>query len=76
MKLSHVTLKDPTLPHQVVFFFSGVSGIPCISCNCRRKPDGSHSSMGRGPNIEAARALYNDPVNHRISFNRGDEAKW
>lgn len=82
MKLEppYITLADPSLPHQVVFFVIG--GRVNISCNCLRIKHvvyNSHrqNSMGETESsLDHARELYNDPANHRIPFSKEDEAKW
>lgn len=74
MQLPYVTERDETLPHQVVFFVyeSKVQ----VSCNCR-KSGNSYQIMGTADgDLETARALYNNPVNHRGTFGEEDTAKW
>lgn len=82
MRPHHVTLRDPELPHQVVFLTPGGSHYPAVSCNCMRAWHGpgrtvTHDPMGPGPDLAAARALYNNPANHRKPFDPAiDGAKW
>lgn len=80
MQLSHVTLRDPDLPHQVVLYNESGNGHTNVSCNCRAihlaNGEVHYDSMGRTLNIEMSRVLYNDPANHRISFTEEDKAKW
>lgn len=77
LKLPYQTLRDPSLPHQVVLFM-----IECrvhVSCNCQLKDTNSdsHESIGQvDGSIRRARELYNDPKNHRVPFLKEDEAKW
>ena len=74
MELPYTTDRDPSLTHQVVFFATRAS--VHVSCNCRRTTF-AHDSIGKvDGDISLARKLYNDPANHRVSFNEEDTAKW
>lgn len=81
MRLSHVTLRDPTLPHQVVFSVgsSSTAGVH-ISCNCRavvnHQGNVTYDTIGPTKDLDESRRLYNDPVNHRKPFSKEDEALW
>lgn len=82
MELSHMTPRDETLTHQVVFTQRGGGG-QNVSCNCRATV-GEHekagkfyySPMGESRNIETSRELYNNPDNHFAPFSDEDRAKW
>jgi len=70
-----VTLRDPNLPHQVVFFY-GEGGVH-VSCNCLCVGDEEYISMGKPDgDLAMSRWLYNNRANHRKSFEREDFAKW
>lgn len=74
MQLPYMTERDESLPHQVVFIVheSRVQ----VSCNCR-KVGNTHQIMGMADgDLDRARTLYNNPVNHRGTFGEGDAAKW
>lgn len=76
LKLTHFTLSDPTLTHQVVIFFSGSHIF--ISCNCRKikKNNISHHPIGPTSDLKESRELYNNPKNHWKPFSKEDEAVW
>jgi hypothetical protein len=81
MRLSHLTKRDETLTHQVIFTITNHT--VSISCNCRVIRDstakGSHPHpvpIGPSANIAESRRIYNDPTNHFTSFTKDDEAKW
>lgn len=79
LQLSHATLRDESLPHQVVIFCN--TGTIHVSCNCRKTGAGyndlqHYESMGVTESIEESRRLYNDPANHRVPFSEEDVAKW
>lgn len=82
MQLSHVTLVDPTLPHQVIFYVTSNSKMQIqVSCNCltyRHPENGTlvHESMGGSHDLDTARELYNNPRNHELPFGQEDFAKW
>jgi hypothetical protein len=75
----HVTLRDPSLPHQVVFLGGGDLPIQ-VSCNCRRTihhTTPAYEPIGLGPTLDAARVLYDDPASHRTPFDPAvDAARW
>jgi hypothetical protein len=78
---AHVTLRDPALPHQVILQHPAGGGPVVVSCNCLRKRlrrgGVGYTPIGEGPDLVAARALYNDPANHRKPFDpEADGAKW
>lgn len=60
------TLRDPTLPHQVVIKMT--RNVTYVSCNCRvstyRPPIGKVTSFAE------TKRLYNDPDNH-VTLRRG-----
>lgn len=73
--LPRVVVRDPNLPHQVVFEVRKMK--LHISCNCLRLPGGRYESMGiTDGDIKVARKLYNNPKNHWGPFGEEDEAKW
>ena len=80
IELDHVTLADPDLTHQVYFGISDNKNQ--VTCNCRRvknKIRGNYHPNYIGPakDINEARALYNDPANHKAPFDpEKDSAKW
>lgn len=74
--LKKFTLADPSLPHQVVFFLPKKSQQVEVSCNCLRERKGGYQSMGVSSDLETARALYNDPNNHKKPFGSEDICKW
>lgn len=74
--LDKFTLVDPSLPHQVVFFLPKNSQRVEVSCNCLREREGRLQSMGVSSDLETARALYNDPNNHKKLFGPEDICKW
>lgn len=78
MKLSHQTLRDETLTHQVVFIASSHKFLNIqVSCNCLYiKATHKYDTMGATRNLEESRQLYNDPSNHRAPFTEADKAKW
>lgn len=79
LQMHKVTLRDETLPHQVIISSRGVS------CNCRGTT-GEHSKAGKlfyelmegeAKTMAQCRALYNDPANHYLPFDPAvDGAKW
>lgn len=83
LRLSHMTLVDETLTHQVRFSSAYGSQVQ-VSCNCR-KTVGKHEKAGKliydpiglSRNIDESRQLYNDPDNHWAPFDSEvDRAKW
>lgn len=82
MRLTHFTLVDKTLDHQVVFLRMGGSASVYVSCNCLeyKKPSSSgsnsHLYMGTSGSLDEARELYNNPDNHNKTFSEEDRAKW
>lgn len=81
MRPKYLTLRDTTLPHQVVLFTQTGSYTIWISCNCRLSANASdkklfYDPIGETLNLEESRALYNDPNNHRTDFTEADKAKW
>lgn len=80
MRLDHTTERDASLPHQVVIYGLAGGHEIVVSCNCLAKtwPNmaTTYEPMGIVTNLEESRALYNNPVMHRISFNREDVARW
>lgn len=82
LRLSHITLRDPTLPHQVVFQNPSGSNDIVVSCNCRQKYKTgvpgvvAYDPIGVANDIVEARILYNDPANHWTPFTEEYVAKW
>lgn len=80
MQLSHVTLADDSLTHQVRF--TTYHGGLYVSCNCRRTIVNEtfqklHTeAIGRYRDLDEARKLYNDPANHWKPFSKEDESRW
>lgn len=75
MQPEYMTLADPSLDHQVIFFM--VKERVHISCNCLRKKNGGNTSMRQvDGDIVYSRYLYNDAKNHSKPFGKDDEAKW
>jgi hypothetical protein len=79
-QLPYVTLRDETLPHQVVFLIMNCTTM--VSCNCLaikniNKDLTSHDPIGPAPTTADARELYDNPNNHRgPKFTDLDRAKW
>ena len=42
---SHVVLRDPALPHQIVIDMVQGGPLIYVSCNCRRSPAGGHMPL-------------------------------
>lgn len=79
MHLSHQTLIDPTLDHQVIFYHKGNTTLVQVSCNClayQRQGGLAHHPMGATDSLEESRELYNNPENHIKPFREEDKAKW
>ena len=81
MRLKYMTLRDPDLPHQVVFFTPSGKTAIMVSCNClvENRPQNNmpfYEAMGPTENLDQSRELYNNPDNHRKPFGDCDKAKW
>lgn len=79
MTLPYVTLRDPRLPHQVVFAVTNKHHLT-VSCNCRRRlnyagPE-TYEPMARIRNLDDARKAYDDAQNHDRPFKTSDLAVW
>lgn len=79
MKLPYQTLRDSSLPHQVVFFTPGGTSRVLVSCNCRsafNKKGHYYDPIGPVMTLEESRKLYNNPANHHKPFTEEDKATW
>lgn len=82
MQPHRVTLRDPSLPHQVVFLARGGSHPVEVSCNCRltRRGPGktpSYTPIAPGPDLDTARWEYNRPAAHWTRLDPAtDAARW
>lgn len=80
IRLTHTTLRDATLLHQVVFIRPQGTSDVMVSCNCRAYTISaggvSHKYMGSSTNLDRARQLYNNPHNHDKPFTAEWRAKW
>ena len=63
MRLTHQTLKDSTLRHQVIFEWFG--GPVSVNCNCRKKKGWSGDPT---KNLAESRGIYNNPEFHVEPF--------
>ena len=68
------TLRDPSLPHQVVLDFSRCTGLVLLTCNCRKRARARH--VGSTKDLDQSRQMYNDPDNHMEPFGEEDKARW
>lgn len=62
-----MTERDPGLLHQVVLTNTrGSTGHPDVNCNCRIRRH--KRPMGKAPDFEKTKALFNEPSNHEDPF--------
>lgn len=81
MRPKYITLRDPSLPHQVVFFTPSGKTAIMVSCNCLADKNAIngvtfYDPIGRTENLDQSRELYNNPANHKSQFDDCDKAKW
>lgn len=77
LRLDHVTERDPSLTHQVVFGTTGSNVF--VSCNCRREwrqTGWAYDPIGYSVRLSTSREMYNKPGNHWKPFGVEDRAKW